>query len=638
MIAMRGSTVQNSAAMDSQVINGTDKDMETVYSVRGGILFTQAAIVLFAGLLLPIPPVAIDVLLAVNLVFTTMLLFVVLVAREPADITSVPPVVIFVTLLRLGTNVAAAKSIILIANGGHILDWCGTRIYYGFISIVIAVLLVFLICVLICKAATFIRQKAIGYLAEIIPGRQATLQTEFQAGTLTYNQMLHAKNRIEKQIKFFAGMASVSSLLLCDGVIAFIITLATIFGATALGILHASAITDGTQIFSPLALAIALTTAVPAAFVALALRLLIKKRFLLVLKVQSPAPHAIHVENRPMKSQSLEYDIPVAIAVSDPIIETVEEEPLTTAAPGGGESGEEEIQNSDNTELAQESELLQEDTLDKTTGAIASEQTWLEDYEIVKPLPNELPDSPVNEIMDVDIDKAYTEQENTEFPPAEQQSALSQIAPDGYEASSVQEEVHLSLEETEPSAIAQFFAPPPIVRDDYYYDSILATIGDKQKATILLAGESIAQLPVTIAVELVIRIIQLNKRCLLIDMDPSRNAIAIAFDVDSTSMQGKAVPTGIKNLWISPADNPDSPVAIKLSRKVTNALRVFDYVVIYAPNATTDNVQHQLAGIPDVVIIFGTHSEAVPLEQFSKTLILWGCRTVFEQEFLKKNT
>ena len=143
---MRRSTVQNSAVMDSPAVNASVNDTESSYSVRGGITVAQAAIVLFAGLLLPIPPIAIDVLLAINLVFTAMLLFVVIFAREPAEITAVPLVVIFVTLLRLGTNVAAAKSILLIADGGHIIDWCGTRIYYGFISIVIAVLLVFVIC------------------------------------------------------------------------------------------------------------------------------------------------------------------------------------------------------------------------------------------------------------------------------------------------------------------------------------------------------------------------------------------------------------------------------------------------------------------------------------------------------------
>ena len=82
-------------------------------------------------------------------------------------------------------------------------------------------------------------------------------------------------------------------------------------------------------------------------------------------------------------------------------------------------------------------------------------------------------------------------------------------------------------------------------------------------------------------------------------MDPSRNAVATAFDIDSASMQGKeAVPDRHQKSLHKPRwTTPTIPLAIKLSRKVANALRVFDYVVIYSPNATVDNVQHQLAGI-----------------------------------------
>ena len=500
---MRGSTVQDSSAMDFHVVDSADIDRETVYAMHGGILFIQAAIVLLAGLLLPIGPGAIDILLAVNFIFTIMLFFVVFLARKPAEITSVPLVVIFITLLRLGTNVAAAKSVLLIANGGRIINWCGTHIYYGFMSVVIAVILVFLIGVLICKAIAFIRRKAVSYLVETIPARRAIMEAELQDGMLTSDQLLRARDHVDRQMRFFAGMASTSSLLLCDCIITLIITLATIFGATVLGIMNDST----SQQYSPLALAIAITTTVPAALVALALRLLINKQFLIALKVKSPLSQKRYV--------------PSSIVESAP----------------------------------------KEDSL------VAHEQA-----------------------IAVQADKADQKTQ------------------------------------------AAHCHDRQLVRDDDYYDTILATVGDKEKAAILLAGQSTVQLPLTIAVELVVRIVQLNKKCLLIDMDPARHAVATAFDIDSSSMQGKAVPTGIENLWISPADNPDSPAAIKLSRKVANALKVFDYVVIYAPNSAAENVQQQLAGTSDAAVIFGTEKETTPLGQFSKTLTLSGCRTISEQD------
>ena len=381
--------------------------------------------------------------------------------------------------------------------------------------------------------------------------------------------MLRAKNRVEKQIKFFAGMASTSSLLLCDGVIALIITLATIIGATVIGVMNAATVMNGSQQYSPMAMAIALTTAVPAAMVALSLRLLVNKRFLIVLKSQSPSTQAIHVTSLVKEAVADDDDaLDIPDAVQDDFIDT---------------------------EFADEIPPPHEELADTVVADIMPEEP--EPVEATEPLPQEPAVMPAAELtVTLRPEPQYVEPDAIEEP-----------------ADSFQN-----------------------VRDDYYYDSILATIGDKSKATILLAGPSAAQLPVTIAVELVIHIIQLRKKCLLIDMDASRNAVATAFDIDGARMQGKAVPTGIENLWISPADDPENTAAIKLSRKVASALKVFSYVVIYAPNATVETVQEQFAGDADVTVLFGTDDETPLLEQLVKKLALWGCRTVFKKTFSKK--
>jgi hypothetical protein len=576
---MRRSTVQNSSVMDAPTVNVPGSEAEAAYTVRGGILFTQAAIVLLAGLLLPIPPIAIDVLLAINFVFTIMLFFVVLMAREPAQITSVPLVVVFITLLRLGTNVAAAKSIILIVNGGRIIDWCGTRVYYGFISIIVAAMLVFLICALIFKAATFIRLKAISYLVETIPQRQTSLEAEIRKGAINHDQALRVKSHIDKQIRFFGGMTSTSSLLLCDGVITLIVTIATIIGATVLGIMNASTIMTGSHQYYALAAAFAVTTTLPAAFVALALRLLINKRFLIMLKVQSPSSQKMYVpsivvDSKPDKKKTADI--------------SQSSENMSHNEPVSKKSMAVTI-----TEFAEETQEVFEQKIGDTVRAvIAPKKEAQVEAKFVSPLPG------------TTIVKAAVE---------------------------TTEEMHDSgiFVESE-----QVVLPQQIVRNDDYYDNILATVGDKEKAVILLVSQSIAYLPVTIAVELVINIIKLRKKCLLIDMDPTRNAVATAFDIDSTLMQGKAVPTGIENLWISPADDPDSSVAIKLSRKVANALKVFDYVVIYLPNFSTETMQ-QFVDISGSAVIFGV-DEASSFEQLPKTLVDRGFRITSEQNLLKK--
>jgi Mrp family chromosome partitioning ATPase len=541
--------------------------------MHGGKLFILAALVLIAGLLLPLPPAAIDILLVVNVVFTAMLFFVVLLAKDPAEITSVPLVVNFIILLHLGTNVGAAKAILLNTNGGRIIDWIGGRIYYGFTSVLITVIFVFLICVLICRAINFLRRKAIGYLVETIPNRQKTLDAEVKSQTITHDQKLRVQNHIDKQRRFFAGMASTSNLLICDCIIVLLVTIVTSLGATALGILNSSPVISASQQYLPLALAVSITTAIPASLVVLALRLLINKKFLLTLEVQSPMPQAIYVSSHIVNDVPNKENITVAAVSAPEKVSEVKHEPIKSKF-------------ETETEFVNEAQVTkQEENVMPGTDSIEQETE----------LKSELP-SP-----------QYTE-------PAE------------LAAESVREFSTDTLSGSGQNTSAE------IIRDANYYDSILATVGDKEKAAILLVAPGVAQLPLTIAVELAMNIIEMQKKCLLIDMDPARQAIATAFDIDSDAAQAKAVPTEIENLWISPADNPDRPLTAKLSRKVANGLKVFDYVVVYVPNAAEEDVQKQFMDFSGAAIIFGTEKETSPLKEFSKTLDLMGWRTVSEHD------
>lgn len=554
------------------MVNGSARDIKARHFMRGGSLFVVAAIVIFAGLLLPISPTAIDVLVPVNLIFTAMLITVVFLARKPVDIISVPLVVISITLLRLGTNIGAAKCILLFASAGNIVNWCGERMYYGFTSVVVTVILVFLICVLICKSVNFVRRKAASYLVETIPNRQAALDAEFKLGTVTQEDMLHVRDHIERQKRFFEGMASMSLLLLCDCILILIITVATTFGATALGIVNASAAMAGSPQYFPPALAIAMITAIPAALVALAIQILMNKKFLIALKVQVPPSQAVYVPSSVVEPRATQYDIITA-----------------HSSENAGKTKLQTVQEPD---------------------AMITEFTG-------QPHVQEPIDVSVSTVVASKQAKAVEPETITQRPEKAAAVTFAEFSED--------------IPNTETRTSSEQTASHEIIRDGNYYDSILATAWDKDKAVILLIGQNVMQLPVTVAVELALNIIEVSKKCLLIDMDPVRQAVAAAFDIDSASMQAKAVPTEIENLWITPAS--ENGQNINLVRKVAKALQIFDYVVIYAPNASMVSVQQQLTEIEGTAVIFGADTEQNSLAEFIKLLNLHGCRTVSEQDF-----
>ena len=141
------------------------------------------------------------------------------------------------------------------------------------------------------------------------------------------------------------------------------------------------------------------------------------------------------------------------------------------------------------------------------------------------------------------------------------------------------------------------------------YDAISATI-QKQNGRmrcLLLAATSLKDLPVTIPVNVALRIARTH-RCLLVDMDVRRNAVARVFDLETIPANGtfKMIPctTPIDNLCVWPARNFELLRQMNLRLLLEDAAKKYDYVLIYAPYLTTLPDRRQVAMCAKQAIAF----------------------------------
>lgn len=185
--------------------------------------------------------------------------------------------------------------------------------------------------------------------------------------------------------------------------------------------------------------------------------------------------------------------------------------------------------------------------------------------------------------------------------------------------------------------------------DSDYYDAITELIvsesgGDAK--TILMAAESAKVLPVTVPVNVAIRLARNGQRCLLIDFDLERDAISSVFDInpnyadDAVNREAvtTASPAGINNLWVwsashLPNTEKDSkcnePMNIK--KALVSLEKQYDRVIVYAPDirrlADLDGVAACVQG----AMLFGGEAELPDasgdsaIRDFYKLLISCGC-------------
>jgi Na+-transporting methylmalonyl-CoA/oxaloacetate decarboxylase gamma subunit len=129
---------------------------------------------------------------------------------------------------------------------------------------------------------------------------------------------------------------------------------------------------------------------------------------------------------------------------------------------------------------------------------------------------------------------------------------------------------------------------------------------------VLLAASGLADLPVTIPVNLAVSLASTGK-CLLIDLDSKRDALAKVFEVDSskfeTHLKVTPLPTEFENLSVWPARYFDLLKQMNLRSLLDAVGKQYDYILLYAPYLTVLADRKQIAFCSKQAIIFCEDSE-----------------------------
>ena len=89
------------------------------------VFLAFAAVLIITVMILPLPLVLLDSLVAVNVSVGFGLLLLAIYIPSPVAFSSFPSVLLLTTLFRLAISVAITRSILLNAEGGHIVETFG---------------------------------------------------------------------------------------------------------------------------------------------------------------------------------------------------------------------------------------------------------------------------------------------------------------------------------------------------------------------------------------------------------------------------------------------------------------------------------------------------------------------------------
>ncbi len=262
----------------------TGKDMMG-WLMRGEVGMALGVIGVILLLILPIPKFLLDLLLAISLVSSVLILMTALMMKRPLDFAIFPTVLLVSTLFRLGLNLASTRLVLSHGHEGHaaagqVIQAFGSLMMGGsfIIGIIIFAIILVVNFVVITKGSTRIAEVSARFTLDSMPGKQMAIDADLSSGLITEDQAKLRRKELEQESTFFGAMDGASKFVRGDAVAGLIIVFINAIGGMLIGVIqHGMPAADAASSYVQLTIGDGLVTQVPAIIISIAAGFLVSK-------------------------------------------------------------------------------------------------------------------------------------------------------------------------------------------------------------------------------------------------------------------------------------------------------------------------------------------------------------------------
>ncbi len=212
-------------------------DLLTSISKSPDILLAGGVLLILTLLVLPLPPFLLDLLIAVDLAISILILVVAIYLISPLEFSSFPTILLIATLYRLGLNVAATRLILSDGHAGEIINAFGTFVIRGnyVVGIIIFLILLVINFIVVIKGSTRIAEVAARFTLDALPGKQMSIDADLNAGYIDEMEARRRRENLSKEADFYGAMDGAAKFIRGDAIAALIITGINIIGGFIIG-------------------------------------------------------------------------------------------------------------------------------------------------------------------------------------------------------------------------------------------------------------------------------------------------------------------------------------------------------------------------------------------------------------------
>ena len=195
-------------------------------------------------LVVPLPTVLLDAFMALNVIFSLLILLIVLYIQKPTEFSLFPTVLLVATVFGLALNVSSTR---LILTKGERFDGRMVRAFSSFVvgaggnegivvGFIIFIVIIAVQAVVITKGATRISEVAARFTLDSMPVKMMAIDTEYSSGSITEEEAQKRKAQVQKESDFYGSMDGASKFISGNVKVGIFITAVNILGGVIIGV------------------------------------------------------------------------------------------------------------------------------------------------------------------------------------------------------------------------------------------------------------------------------------------------------------------------------------------------------------------------------------------------------------------
>jgi len=214
-------------------------------AARTDAVLALAVLGILTVMLIPLPPLLLDLLLTGNIALSLLTLLIGMYILRPLDFSVFPSVLLLLTLFRLSLNVASTRLILLQGHqgptaAGEVIHAFGRFVVGGsyVVGAVVFLILIVIQFVVITKGAGRIAEVAARFTLDAMPGKQLAIDADLNAGLITEQEARARRSEIAREADFYGAMDGASKFVRGDAIAGMLITAVNIVGGLIIGVLQ----------------------------------------------------------------------------------------------------------------------------------------------------------------------------------------------------------------------------------------------------------------------------------------------------------------------------------------------------------------------------------------------------------------